>query len=75
MKGDILDNFFLLVHIALHMAMTLLLEHWLRRRRTNTGMQHGGEGGEGGLRGACRGSGRQLAYHRVRVSYAEHDYI
>ena len=55
MKGDILDNFFLLVHIALHMAMTLLLEHWLRRRRTNTGMQHGGEGGEGGLRGACRG--------------------
>ena len=30
MKCNILDNFFLLVHITLRMAMMLLLEDWLR---------------------------------------------
>ena len=44
MKSDILDNFFLLVHITLHMAMMLLVEYSLK---TDRGDQPGKEGAYG----------------------------
>ena len=45
MKGDILDDFFLLVHIALRTAMMLLLQSWLRKTdRENRPWEGRGQG-------------------------------